>query len=369
MKAIITASVASMIDQFNMNNISILKDLGYEVHVACNFNEPGTITKERSKVLQEKLAAMGVTFFQIDFSRNVLNIFKSFKSLRQLKHLFKNNNYDLVHCHSPIGGMLTRIAAKKYRKKGLRVIYTAHGFHFYKGAPLKNWLLFYPIEKMCSRWTDLLITINREDFDFAKKKMKAKEVEYIPGVGVDVEHFKNMQVDIIEKRESLGVPINAKVLLSVGELNKNKNHQVVIKALSKFDSSNYYYVIVGKGQNKNKEYLESLAKSLNVNLVLLGYRTDIAELYKVADLFILPSIREGLNVSLIEALASGCRAIASDIRGNRDMLSASKLFAPFDVDKIASLILSLDNSEDIFYKNADVNIVNQKIKNIYSMKE
>lgn len=366
MKALVVSSVASMIDQFCMGNIATLQQLGYEVDVACNFNNPGTITKEKCELLKNKLAGLGVNYYQVDFSRSVFKITKHFKSLNQMKNLLKNNQYQIIHCHSPIGGMITRLAVKKHRKKeGLKVIYTAHGFHFYKGAPKKNWLIFYPIEKTCSRWTDILITINKEDYAFAKRKMKAKQIEYLPGVGIDIDKFQNASVDVNEKRKEIGIPEGAKLIFSVGELNKNKNHQVVIKALSKISSPNYYYAIAGVGQKH--DYLYSLAKELNVNLVLLGFRTDVSELYKTADLFVLPSIREGLNVSLIEAMASGCRVIASDIRGNRDMLSPEKLFDPLDVDKIVSLITHPDNNEELFYKLADVKVINKRMSELYAM--
>ena len=175
-RALVLASVASMIDQFNMPNIKLLKDMGYEVDVAANFLQGSTCSEEKIAYLKAALANMNVRCFQIDFSRNVLNISQNLRAYRQTKKIINKNNYDLIHSHSPIGGFLSRIAARASRKQGTKVIYTAHGFHFYEGAPLKNWLIFYPIEKICSRWTDVLVTITHEDYQLAKQNMSAKEV-------------------------------------------------------------------------------------------------------------------------------------------------------------------------------------------------
>ena len=182
----------------------------------------------------------------------------------------KKNGYTLMHCHSPIGSVVARIAACNARKKGMKVIYTAHGFHFYKGAPKKNWLVFYPIEKMCSKLTDVLITINQEDYIFAKKHMKAKKIEYIPGVGIDIKKFNNGEFDRAAKRKELGLDADDIMLLSVGELNQNKNHEVIIKAIGALENQNIHYFIAGKGDKE--ELLKKLAEQKNVKLHLLGRR-------------------------------------------------------------------------------------------------
>lgn len=364
MKALIVASVASMIDQFNMDNIALLQQSSYEVHVGCNFNHPGNISKERCEKLKKILEDMNVSYFQLDFSRSIFNVFSNVKTLKQIKNLFKTYNYDLVHLHSPIGGLLGRIAAKKYRKKAnTKVIYTAHGFHFYKGAPIKNWLVYYPIEKFCSFGTDCLITINKEDYEFAKKKMRAKSTCYIPGIGIDIEKINNITVDKKKKREELGIPQDAKMILSVGELNRNKNHKLVIKALRMINNPNIHYVIVGIGCKRNK--LEKMANKLGVNLHLLGYRTDCFELYKVSDLFVIPSLREGLNVSLMEAIASKLPVIASKIRGNVDLVPLNNCFNPRKVLELTNLL-----KKDEIKNECDINIfgkqnVNNHMKEIY----
>lgn len=316
-KVLVMASVASMIDQFNMPIIGLLQSMGYEVHVACNFLKGSTCSVEKIEGLKKKLEEQGVKYFQIDFTRSVMNLKQDYVAYKQVKKILLDNRYTFIHCHSPIGGVVGRLAGRATHTK---VIYTAHGFHFFKGAPLKNWLIFYTIEKFCACFTDVLITINKEDYVFAQKKMHAKKIVYVPGVGIDLERIQSVQSDRSELRKSMGVPEDCILLFSVGELNANKNHEVVVKALAKLNNPKVHYAIAGIGIKK--EYLEQLATELGVEkqLHLLGFRTDVLNLYKASDLFVFPSFREGLSVSLMEAMACGIPVICSKIRGNVDLI-------------------------------------------------
>ena len=204
-KALMYASVASMIDLFNMDNIHILQSLGFQVDVACNFKNGSITSNERVEELKKELRELGVNIHDIPIPRSMFKINDILKSLILTKRLYNNNNYQFVLCHSQIGGVVSRLAAITYRKLGLKVIYTAHGFHFFKGAPLKNWILFYPIEKICSNWTDVLITINNEDFNIANDKFKANNVIYVPGIGVHVDEIQNQKIDIDSMRKELGL--------------------------------------------------------------------------------------------------------------------------------------------------------------------
>ena len=320
-KVLMVASVASMIDQFNRPNIKLLKELGFDVHVACNFIEGSTCSPEKIQQLKTDLQSEGVAFSQIDFARNITRISQNLRAYRQIKQLLKQEKYDLVHCHSPIGGLLTRMAARKYRKKGTRVIYTAHGFHFYKGAPLKNWLLYYPVEWLCAFLTDELITINREDYARAQKHMHAKHVTYIPGVGVDLKKFTPRLLDEdakISKICELGIDKGKFILLSVGELQSRKNHIVVINALSELKNPDIVYLIAGVGE-LHDQYQEIIEKSgMSDNIKLLGYRSDISELCEIADCFVHPSVREGLGIAPLEAMACGLPLISAEINGIKD---------------------------------------------------
>lgn len=319
-KALVLASVASMIDQFNMPNIEILQSLGYQVDVVADFVNPGTISAERAEDLQKRLYARSVRVFPVVIPRS-MNLVRILSAYKKVKKIIYQENYDLIHCHSPIGGVIGRTAAAAgKRKKGTRVIYTAHGFHFYKGAPLKNWLIYYPVEWICSFFTDVLITINQEDYALAKKHLHAGKVSYIPGVGVDIEKFKNVKVDREEKRKEIGIPRDAFLLFSVGELNENKNHITVIRAVAEINDPQIHYMIAGRGILR--EYLIDQIRKLQLEdqVHLLGFRCDIPELLKISDAYLLPSIREGLNVSLMEAMASGLPVVASKVRGNVDLI-------------------------------------------------
>lgn len=347
------ASVASMIDQFNMPNIRLLKEIGYEVDVATNFLKGSTCSDEKISDLKKILNELNVRCFQIDFSRNVLNIGENIKAYTQTKKIIDENNYALIHSHSPIGGFLSRIAARDARKNGTKMIYTAHGFHFFKGAPLMNWLIFYPIEKISSKLTDILVTITHEDYKLAQKKMYAKKVVYVPGIGIDTAMFAPKDEDAAinaHKRDELGISKDDIVMLSVGELNKNKNHEIVLRSMAQLGHSNLHYVIAGRGDLK--EYLKQLAQNLGVGdqLHLLGFRTDVKELFKMADFFVHPSFREGLSVAVMEAMANGLPVICSEIRGNTDLIEDNKggyLFKPAEQKTVYQALKNIMGSSDI----------------------
>ena len=376
-KALVVASVASMISQFNMPFIKMLQESGYEVHIACNFKQGNTCDRKQIIHLQKELEESGAVYFQVDFCRNVARVDKNLKAYCQMKKILKENKYKLVHCHSPIGGMAGRVAAKKYRKRGLKVIYTAHGFHFYKGAPLLNWFLFYPVEWLLSYWTDVLITINKEDYKRAKRSLHAKRTEYVHGVGINVSKFRDGKIDICKKRRSLNLKKDDVMLFSVGELNENKNHSVVIHALAEMNNPQIHYFIAGSGRLKEK--LGQLSEKLGIEkqIHLLGYRNDIRQLLQIADIYLLPSRREGLNVSLMEAMASGVPCIVSRIRGNVDLIANSKyLVAADDVEgwehAVKNMVICIQGGDMSFVETNRkriqqyaASIVNEQMKKIY----
>ena len=362
-KFLMVATVPSMIGQFNMDNLHILLKLGYEVHVACNFTDTSVWTPERIRLFKQQLSELGIKYIQVEFARTPYDIAKLIKGYKELRTLIIREQYAGIHCHTPVAGMITRLAAHGTKSK---VIYTAHGFHFYKGAPLKNWLIYYPVEKMCSYMTDVLLTINKEDFALAKSKMKAKRVLYVPGVGVDTEKFDSDQVHKSIKGE-LGIPNGATMILSIGELNENKNHESVIRALAEIGqtvSSNIYYVIVGKGVLEEKLKRTAAESGLEEQIILTGFRTDVIDFYHSADIFVFPSYREGLSVALMEAMASGLPIAASHIRGNCDLidLQGGNLFNPHDVSDIQKKVLDLLSLPDVELKKMGTHN-KEKIKN------
>lgn len=325
-RALIIASVASMIEQFNMNNIKLLQELGYNVDVATNFENSGNISNEKSEQLKNELREMNVNCFQINFDRGILSK-SNIEAYKQIKKILKENTYDLVHMHSPIGGVCGRIAARKYRKKGTRTIYTAHGFHFYKGAPILNWITFYPIEKYLSRYTDCLITINQEDYQLARKRFKAKKVELIHGVGVDENKFNFKMTDDEKYRlkRSIGLKDDDFVLIQIGELNKNKNQIMSINAMKDLveQNSKIHLLLVGKGPLD--KYYENIIKEKNLgtNVHLLGYRKDVPQLLKISNCAISTSIREGLGLNIVEAMVVNKPSIVTNNRGHRELIQDS----------------------------------------------
>ena len=315
------ATTAAMIEQFNKNNILILEEMGYEVHVTGNWNEGNPISNERLDEFKEWIATHGGKYFHIPALRKPTAFKSNICAYKKVIELIHENKYEFIHCHTPIGSVIGRLAAHRTHTK---IIYTAHGFHFYKGAPLVNWLLYYPVEWFLSRWTDMLITINKEDYNRAKKCFSMKKIEYVPGVGVDTEQFQPGLCDRTKKRKELGVQDDEIMLLSVGELIPRKNHKIVIEALKNIERQNIKYFICGQG-----ELAEELKKNvqelkLEKRVYLLGYRRDISELCQAADVYIFPSLQEGLPVALMEAMACELPIVCSEIRGNTDLIENEK---------------------------------------------
>ena len=356
-KALMTASVASMIDLFNRNNIQILQEMGYEVHVAANFKEGNITSDERVREFRKELKQNGVKVIHVPIPRSIFRIKDILISYFQLKKLCGKENYALVHTQSPIGGVVARMAAASSRETGTRIIYTAHGFHFFQGAPLQNWLLFYPIEKLLSLCTDALITINREDYRRAKT-FSAKEVRYVPGIGIDTKKISASRKDCLFIRKEFGFSEKDFIVISVGQLSKRKNQEVIIRAMAQIKDASIKYLLVGLGE-KEAEYRELIKTlSLQDRVILAGYREDVPELLHMADVFVFPSLQEGLPVALMEAMAAGIPAVCGKIRGNMDLIThgiEGVLAEPEDSKAFAEAIVELKKNPDkaMFYrKNA-----------------
>lgn len=372
-KMLMLATVPSMIGQFNMDNINLLMEMGIEVHVACNFLDYSVWDERKITKFCEELNDKGIQFHSIAIPRNPLHLYQLFKAFTQLSNIVAEEDFQLIHCHTPSASVVGRIVAQKHK---IKVIYTAHGFHFFKGAPIKNWLLFYPVEKILSKYTDVLITINKEDYDLAQRKMKAKRIVYVPGVGIDLDKFRPLQLNKREVRKKLGIPEDAIWILAVGELSKRKNHEILIRAVVKF--KNLYCTIAGQGELKGK--LVKLSESLGVEerVKLLGFRTDIPELCVASDIFGFPSLQEGLPVALMEAMSSGLPVVCSDIRGNRDLVENGKngfLIKQNSLeDYIEKIKILIEDSElrkhmgnysRLLVRDYDIKSVRKEMKDIY----
>lgn len=345
-RVLIVASVVSFIEWFNKENVDFLSStLGCEVHIACNFDYMNDTDIVRTNKYIEHLKNQGIILHNIKFARSPFDV-KNISAFKELKRVIESEKFDLIHCHTPAASMMTRLAAGKAWKNGAVVMYTCHGFHFHNAAPKKNWLMYYPVEKILSGFCDYIVTINKEDFNRAKT-FHCKNVRYIPSVGVDINKIMNMSIDKNAKRRGIGIPEEATLIISAGELIERKNHEVIIRALAKIGNQNIYYAIAGKGPLK--EHLENLAKELGVidRVKFLGFRTDVFELYHAADISVFPSKIEGLGLAGVEAMAAGIPLVSSNVHGILDYVIDGKTgyaIDPKDVDGYAAAIKKLAES-------------------------
>jgi glycosyltransferase involved in cell wall biosynthesis len=340
-KALIITNFIGFIG-FLWNDIETLKSMGYEVHFAGYDSDCGEITP---KTLENR----GIPFFNIEFdSKNPFSLINIF-AFNKIKRLLKAQHYDLIHCHTPITGLLTRLAAKSFRRKGSKIIYTTHGFAFTHLSSWKERMVYSSMERLGSLFCDVIITINKEDYNNAKK-MFCKDVRYIHGVGVDFKKYHDVEVDRLALRNQMGIKDDQIMILSVGELSPRKNHQVIIRALSKMKNKNkYVFVLCGKGVGaiSTERLLLKTAKETGVNLVMLGFRTDIPQIVACSDMGAIPSIREGLGLAGIQSLCAGIPLIGSSVQGMNDYIMDGETgfkCHPFDQDAFSQSILKLSDA-------------------------
>ena len=363
--------VKTHIMQFHLPYLKMFQDAGWETAVASrnDYENPA-----------DCVIPYCDHFYDIPFERMPWKP-KNVTAYGMLKQIIDSEHYDIIHCHTPVGALIARLAARDARKRGTRVIYTAHGFHFFTGAPLKNWLLFYPPERLLAPVTDVLITINKEDYARAKKHLPAKHIEYVPGVGIPTKKFRELSLDVSAKRKELGFSDEDFLMLTVAEMTANKNHITVLRALAalkdKPEFAKIHYLIVGRGEMWPS--LEESAKKLGISdhVHFLGYRSDAPELYRSCDLFAFMSFREGLSVALMEAMSSGLPAVCSKIRGNTDLIEhgVDGLFAENTPEGVAVAILKLYHDPVLreqlgraasqTVSRFDAKAVQQKMKEIY----
>lgn len=314
-KVLILTTISGFLQQFEMNDVSLLQKAGYEVHYASNFDNP-VYEVDRAELIEK-----GIRLHPITIQKSPGHIFKNIKALLQIRRIITKEHISIIHCHNPMGGVLGRLAAILSFQK-LYILYTVHGFHFYKGAPLLNWLLYYPVEYLLAGCTDCLITINNEDYKRASRfrLRKGGRVKKIPGVGVETRRFTGMQEVRKNVRDSLHIGEDSFFVLSVGELNHNKNHENILRAIAQLGDKQIHYGICGRGYRE--AYLKELAVKLGIEkqFTLFGFRTDIPEVLQGADCFAFPSKREGLGIAALEAMAGGIPMITSDCRGTKEYM-------------------------------------------------
>ncbi len=329
MKRVLLTCTDLMTIQFMVPHIRYLAENGFSVELACSV--VGDRLQDVKDAVGDVAKIHTLRLQRSPFSPNNL------KGYKDLKNLLKENTYDIIWTNEPVMGVMTRFAARKVRKNGTKVLYMAHGFHFFKGAPLLNWLMWAPTEIIMSRFNDVLVTINWEDYNWAKKHTYAPVIKHIDGIGVD---FSNREGVISReaKRAQLNIADNDILVLSVGELQKRKNHQAIIRAIAKLNNPNIKYAICGQGELE--KYLRNLVTSLKLDsqVFFLGYRQDIPEIMSACDIFAHPSIREGLGLASLEAMASGLPLVTSNVQGVPDYVEngvTGYMCSPMDVEAYA----------------------------------
>lgn len=371
-KILYITNISYGVSSFSVAAVASAKTLGYRFFLAGNFSGASS---EKIKNDEEEF---GVKIINIDLARSPYSP-KNISAYKQLIDFVKKENIDYIHCNTPVGGLLGRLAGKKCKVK--KVIYQAHGFHFYKGAPLKNWLIYYPIERWLAHYTDAIITINKEDYERAQgfRLRNNGKVYYVPGVGIDLSQYELPENTRELKRKELGLKETDVALISMGDLIDRKNYSVAIEAVAKANNPNLQYFICGKGPEEEK--LKKMVEDLGVKeqIHFLGFRTDIKELLKAADIFLFTSKQEGLARSLMEAMASGLPCIASKIRGNTDLLDEGKggyLREVTDVTGFSGCLKKLVDDELVrkqmseynlsSIKKYEIKVVKESIKEVYS---
>ena len=342
-KVLFTATVVKThMMQFHLPYLKMFQDMGWETSVASKNDYENPLDCQIPYCDH---------YYDVPFARLPWKK-ENITAYRQLKKIIDQGEFDIIHCHTPVGAMITRLAAMAARKRGTKVIYTAHGFHFFKGSPLVNWLLFFPVEWLLAPITDCLITINKEDYACAGRIMKPRRLEYVPGVGIDTSRFAASDRQRLEKRQELGFGESDFLILTVAEMTPNKNHITVLKAMQKLKGTPEYekmhYLIVGRGEMW--ESLEESAKRMGIadHVHFLGYRNDAASMYGACDLFAFVSFREGLSVALMEAMSSGISILCTQIRGNTDLIQhgVNGHFTENNADAVAENLLTLVRQPD-----------------------
>ena len=363
-KVLYVTTVSRTINAFLIPHINMLLDNGYEVHCACSIDKP----------VDKELQRRGVKIFEVPFSRNPLGI-GNIKAFIKLEELQRINDYDIVHVHTPIAAIYGRLL--KLNFPSLRIIYTAHGYHFLKGGSKLGWILYYPIEKIMAKFTDVTININKEDYEITKEKLKPKKCYLLNGVGLDLDKYKKLSSkEIQEKRKEFGLNDKDFVVLMIAEINKNKNHIQLINAMDilKDKYPNIKVLCIGDGTLKESLDKQIILRNLQNNIFMLGYRLDVNKFINISDIGILLSRREGLPRNIMEFMACGRKVIATDIRGCRDLICDETIGTLVNVDDYESTAKAIEKyyilndksfevSKEI--RKYDIETINSELLKIY----
>ncbi|MGI6201166.1 MAG: glycosyltransferase family 4 protein [Christensenellales bacterium] len=337
MKKVLFVSHTSNFVKFNLPYMAWFRQQGWSVHYASTEEEP----------LPEGCCDV---HYKVRIERSPYS-FNNIKAYFHLKKILQEERYDIIHCHTPMGGVVARLAARKYRKQGTRVIYTVHGFHFFQGAPRFNWLVFYPVEKWLARYTDCLITMNQEDYQIAvEKNFRARQIVRIDGVGVNTQRFYGATIE--EKnalRLKFGFPLEAFCLIYIAEFIPRKNHAFLLEAISELQKRIPNLAVILAGTGDLLDCMKQKADALGIHQVVrfVGYSSKVDEFCRLADVMVSTSNQEGLPISLIEGMASGLPIVSSKIRGSVDLITEGRNGFLYNIGDQKALIDSVEK----LYKN------------------
>jgi len=370
MKILFVTTVSNTINAFLISHIRMLVNMGHHVDIACDI----------AQELNSEIEILGCKVHRMSFKRTPLSA-ENYYAYKQFRALCKSEGYNLIHTHTPIASVISRLALRK--EKNIKMVYTAHGFHFYKGAPKQNWIIYYTIEKWLSKYTDCLITINNEDHNIAQSSgFSAPKVYQVNGVGISLEALKPLSLENKTiKRESIGISKNAFVLFYAAELNHNKHQDLLIESIDilKDKIPSIKLLLAGEGPMASDYQTLVNKKNLQSHIEFLGYRKDVPDLLNIADVAVSSSRREGLPVNVMEAMAMGLPVVATDCRGHRDLISnnengiladkdspymfADAILKLFESDKLRNTYGS-NNEEKI--KNYSIEYVLKQMREIYN---
>ncbi len=356
-KILYVTTVSRTINAFLVPHINALLENGYHVDCATSID----------KEIDSELIKKGVNVYPVTFSRIPLS-FGNLKAFKEIIKIQKKNNYDIIHVHTPIASIYGRLL--KLRFKNIKTIYTAHGYHFFKGASKISWLIYYPIEWVMAKFTDVTININKEDYEITKKRLKPKKCYLINGVGIDLNKYKSIsEKEKIKKRKELGIDEEDFVIIMIAELNENKNQIQMIKAMEIIKNNNIKVLCVGEG-NKYDELINQIKKSkLEKQIKLLGFRNDINDLINISDIGVLLSYREGLPRNLMELMANGKRIMGTNIRGCRDLICKDYIGSLVEVSDYEATAMAIKEFYDKRYLNKKLeDMIRQECKEQYDIK-
>ena len=370
-KILFISNICKGINNFAIPSIKASSSLNIDFHHAANWKDMASFEK-----MEADKKEFGIEIYHVPIARSPLSKC-NITAYKEICQIIKEEKIDYIHCNTPVGGVLGRLVGRKCGIK--KVLYSAHGFHFYKGAPLVNRMIYYPAERILAHFTDAIITMNKEDYVAAKKfKLRNKgKVFFCHGVGIDLNQYSDVISSRMSKRAELGFKRNDTVLISMGDLIVRKDYETAIRAIAKANDSNLHYLICGKGSESDN--LKRTAKELGIErqVHFLGFRTDIKELLSAADIFLFTTLQEGLPRSMMEAMACGLPCIATEIRGNVDLIEngvGGFLCKPKDVEAFATAIndcnldlrtkMGRSNLETI--KQYDIHVVEAEMEKIYS---